>query len=71
MDSVSALHKTDNFHFAHLLVIVYEADQVIRSQADGSDAPQLDESLPRLASSVNQPQSRVLQVLIDFILSFI
>ena len=28
MDSISALHKTDNFHFAHLLVVMYEADQI-------------------------------------------
>lgn len=26
MDSIAALHKTDNFHFAHLLVVMYEAD---------------------------------------------
>ena len=26
MDSIGALHKTDNFHFAHLLVVMYEAD---------------------------------------------
>lgn len=28
MDSVAALHKCDNFHFAHLLVVLYEADQI-------------------------------------------
>ena len=28
MDSVSMLHKCDNFHFGHLLIVLYEADQI-------------------------------------------
>ena len=28
MDCIAAMHKTDNFHFAHLLVVMYEADQI-------------------------------------------
>lgn len=40
MDSISNLHKCDNFHFAHLLVVMYEADQ-IRMQFGADDEDDL------------------------------
>ena len=36
MDSIAALHKTDNFHFAHLLVVMYEADQIRQQYQSGA-----------------------------------
>ena len=50
MDSVSTLHKCDNFHFGHLLVVMYEADQirwqVLRNNMEGtSSLPAADEEL--------------------------
>lgn len=32
METIYALYKCDNFHFAHLLVVMYEADQIRLSQ---------------------------------------
>ena len=79
MDGIAALHRTDNFHFAHLLVVMYEADSIRMQYLQGADAA--DErhkgasfsqtSANELTSSVSQASARIIQVLIDFILSFI
>jgi hypothetical protein len=52
------LHKTDNFHFAHLLVVVYEADQIRQAIIEGDYE----------ASALTK---QTMYLLLDFIISFI
>lgn len=52
------MHKTDNFHFAHLLVVVYEADQIRQSIIEAD-----------YDSSALTKQT--MHLLLDFIISFI
>jgi len=62
MDSIAALSQCDNFHLGHLLVVMYEADQI---------RWQLKPSREESQSLAGQASQRVLQVLVDFVLSFI
>ena len=52
------MHKTDNFHFAHLLVVVYEADQIRQAIIEGDYE----------ASTLTK---QTMHLLLDFIISFI
>ena len=72
MDSIASLHKTDNFHFAHLLVVMYEADQIRQQyQAAAFEEGQQRQQDDISSALVGQASQKVLQVLIEFILSFI
>jgi hypothetical protein len=58
IESINQLHKTDNFHFAHLLVVVYEADQIRQTITEGDHE----------SASLTQ---QTMALLIEFIISFI